>query len=630
MDDLIITIAYFSIPIQLVVSLYHYPRLAHMPMRILILCVLFALFIFLCGAGHLSRCLGYAGTSAFLVLNAMTSLISLSTAIYLIPLVPSLMSDLDESLQRLVKLNEETAESKRKLFTFMAFLCHEIRNPLFAITSTLEFASDMEMTQEMDSALNSIHQSTTLMLRLVNDVLDLSKIESGKLQLDDHEFDLREFLQNIASSMTNQVRHKSHGKVNFAFCMAQAVPQIVRCDSVRVLQIAYNILSNAAKFTQTGSITFSASVEKLAHAMDKGHVVGAAVGIKAAVAASGSDTASVSTAESNDSSNDEDNGTCAVEYGDQQADNFSMSLLQSVEEGRALSSTYLDNEAANEEVMVLKMKFEDTGTGIAKERMNRIFQPYSQSKLSDFRKHGGTGLGLSIIAKLTEMMGGTIHVDSVEGQGSKFVVYLPIVVPKNQSVDAGAALSYATTQEYLEHTGETPLPHHRITDPDPTDQQQQAQPQAPPQPPHVMDAVTPRNPGALFALDVSIQSPPSAPLFHLAPQQEPSATSGSMSTPSPLFSTTTPPIPSSTATLAPSPLFSMAPPSAASSTATAHSSMPPPGSLPTNTVNAAEKPRLMVKRSPLPKFQLEKNSNLVLVVDDNSVSFISFLEYHTW
>jgi MFS superfamily sulfate permease-like transporter len=126
-DDLIISIAYFSIPVQIVVSLYHYPRLASMPPQIFLLSVLFALFIFCCGAGHLMRCLGQTDTVGFSVMNGITACVSLVTAVYLLPLVPSLMSNLDSSLQSLVQLNEETAESKRKLFTFMAFLCHEIR-----------------------------------------------------------------------------------------------------------------------------------------------------------------------------------------------------------------------------------------------------------------------------------------------------------------------------------------------------------------------------------------------------------------------------------------------------------------------------------------------------------------------
>jgi two-component system chemotaxis sensor kinase CheA len=85
-------------------------------------------------------------------------------------------------------------------------------------------------------------------------------------------------------------------------------------------------------------------------------------------------------------------------------------------------------DAAN---IVLKLTVTDTGPGIAPERIKRIFQSYVQAKLSDYRKHGGTGLGLSIVSKLVNIMGGTIHVNSEEGKGSTFVVYLPVKVDED-------------------------------------------------------------------------------------------------------------------------------------------------------------------------------------------------------
>jgi signal transduction histidine kinase len=234
-DDLIITIAYFSIPVQLLVSLFHYPRLAAMPLKIVLLLVLFALFIFLCGAGHLMRSIGMTDVY-FNILNGLTAAISLTTALYLLPLVPNMMSTIDKSLQDL-KHQEELAESKRKLVTFMAFLCHELRNPLFAITSNLEFALDEEMSAEQERALSVIKESTNLMLRLVNDVLDLSKLESGKLELEERDFDIREMMLNIASITDTQIQLKHGGAVQFKFKMSPDVPQIVRGDSVRILQI---------------------------------------------------------------------------------------------------------------------------------------------------------------------------------------------------------------------------------------------------------------------------------------------------------------------------------------------------------------------------------------------------------
>jgi signal transduction histidine kinase len=196
LPNLIIAVAYFSIPLQLLASLWQYPRLAAMPYKILVLLVLFALFIFLCGTGHLMRSLGKADTDVFYYNNILTAFISLATALYLIPLIPNLFGIIDQTIRDSIKQNnKEIAESKAKLITFMAFLCHEIRNPLFAITSSAEFLADTEMTEEQAIGVGSISDSSLLMLRLVNDVLDLSKIDAGKLELEDRDFDLHRLLE---------------------------------------------------------------------------------------------------------------------------------------------------------------------------------------------------------------------------------------------------------------------------------------------------------------------------------------------------------------------------------------------------------------------------------------------------
>ena len=125
-DDLIISISYFSIPIQLVISLYRYPRLTKMPNKIVALLILFALFVFFCGVGHALKCLDKTDTVLFAVTNSLTAATSLVTAVYLIPLVPNLMNTIDEGLEN-IRMNEQILESRQKLLTFMSFLCHEIR-----------------------------------------------------------------------------------------------------------------------------------------------------------------------------------------------------------------------------------------------------------------------------------------------------------------------------------------------------------------------------------------------------------------------------------------------------------------------------------------------------------------------
>eukprot|EP00121_Abeoforma_whisleri_P009134 Awhi_evm1s8392 len=176
--DLIITVAYFSIPLQIVASLINYPRLSNMPIRLLVLLILFALFIFLCGFGHLLRCMHMNNSMYFYYTNVMTATVSLVTALYLLPLIPNVLKTIDDSITKTEESLEETVQSKMQLMTFMAFLCHEIRNPLFAVTSAITFLSDTKMSSEQELIAETINESSRLMLRLVNDVLDLNRIES--------------------------------------------------------------------------------------------------------------------------------------------------------------------------------------------------------------------------------------------------------------------------------------------------------------------------------------------------------------------------------------------------------------------------------------------------------------------
>jgi len=414
MFDLIIAIAYFSIPIQLLASLYRYPRLTSMPRRIFVLLVLFALFIFLCGAGHLMRCLGRTDDTVFLVLNALTAFVSLLTALYLLPLVPSVMSALDKGLQDLVLLNAQTEESKRM---FMSFLCHEIRNPLFAITSSITFLGDDDLPQEQENMLSNISQSANLMLRLVNDVLDISKLESGKLRVKKHDFDLHKTMEGVASSVRIQVQQKYKGGVVFKYSMAKEVPQIVCGDSVRLLQIAYNMLSNATKFTEKGSIDCNISTVDFGAAVREGLIVDPDV-MALESSASGSGY------------------TDSLEEGIRPNEKLSVGLLHSAEEGRhhKTESQGLLKDSAN--TIVLKIQVTDTGPGIAARRLEGISQPYSHSKLSAYRKHGGTGLGLSVIAELIKIMGGAIHFTSKEHVGSTFVVYIPVTRSDTSNLNA--------------------------------------------------------------------------------------------------------------------------------------------------------------------------------------------------
>lgn len=365
------------------------------------------------------RCLGHGDTQAFHILNGFTAVISIATSLYLLPLVPSLLSQLDESLNKLVQLNQETEDSRRKLFTFMAFLCHEIRNPLFAITSSATSLEDTELTEEQAIAVGSIIDSSDLMLRLVNDVLDLSKIDAGKLMLEEKVFDFDRLLDNLAHNIESQASNHRKG-VKFEILREADVPSALVGDPIRLLQIIYNLLSNALKFTDNGSITLRVRLcnPKKAHEL-------------------GFDDTSCATG-----NNEETQDTSTSQNSEYENDAFSMALL-SAENGTAVAKT-------NNHHVVLWISVEDTGVGIEPDRLITIFEPYSQSKLSDYRRHGGTGLGLSIISGLTKAMKGKLAATSVVGEGSTFTLYLPIRV--------ASVSELADDEDWLqEHTAATPL-----------------------------------------------------------------------------------------------------------------------------------------------------------------------------
>jgi CheY-like chemotaxis protein len=185
--------------------------------------------------------------------------------------------------------------------------------------------------------LDVIRQSGALLLSVLNDVLDLSKIEAGKLTLLVDDFDLESALAQARQSFAVMAEQKN---LAFEIAVDDAAKGAWRGDADRLRQIVGNLLSNAIKFTQAGAVT-------------------ARFGLSEATGG-------------------------------------------------------------------LSLTVRDTGMGIAAEKQSTLFEKFIQADNSATRRFGGTGLGLAICRELTQMMGGTITVDSVEGQGSVFHVELPL------------------------------------------------------------------------------------------------------------------------------------------------------------------------------------------------------------
>jgi signal transduction histidine kinase/DNA-binding response OmpR family regulator len=235
----------------------------------------------------------------------------------------------------------EAAEAaNRAKSTFLANMSHELRTPMNAIIGysemLMEDAED-EGNEEVVGDLGKIHRAGKHLLALINDVLDLSKIEAGKMDLYLETFEIPALIGDVAATVDSLVKSKNN-RLNLD---VDASLTTMRADLTKVRQALFNLISNAAKFTENGEITLS--VRK--------------------VAANGRDW--------------------------------------------------------------VQFVVADRGIGIAPEKLETIFEEFSQADETTTRDFGGTGLGLAITKRFCRMMGGDIDVESSVGQGSTFTIRLP-------------------------------------------------------------------------------------------------------------------------------------------------------------------------------------------------------------
>lgn len=228
------------------------------------------------------------------------------------------------------KNQQHIAEMKS---TFLANMSHEIRTPMNAVTGVSELLLREELTAKQREYVETIDHSSKSLLVIINDILDYSKIESGKFTLIEEEYSLRSLMTDVTALTILKIGEKP---VQFYLDLDEKLPARLYGDMARVKQIMVNLLGNAVKFTERGYIC--------------------------------------------------------------------LHLHGSTENGRFL----------------LNITVEDTGIGIRKQDMNRLFNSFEQIDTHHSHSSGGTGLGLAISKNLAEMMDGSIAVDSVYGEGSSF------------------------------------------------------------------------------------------------------------------------------------------------------------------------------------------------------------------
>jgi len=174
--------------------------------------------------------------------------------------VPVAIEGICRDITEIQQTNEELSAAKESLEIslkakeqFLANMSHEIRTPMNGIIGLLDMMLDTPLTDKQTKYLSTIKQSSKLLLNLLNDILDLSKINAGKLLINNKKLSIRHLLENIEILFSSEVKQK---QLNFSIKIAENVPKFVKSDKLRLLQIFSNLISNAIKFTpEKGNIT---------------------------------------------------------------------------------------------------------------------------------------------------------------------------------------------------------------------------------------------------------------------------------------------------------------------------------------------------------------------------------------
>ncbi|MCR9144007.1 MAG: ATP-binding protein [bacterium] len=278
------------------------------------------------------------------VLIGSTTVLLVGRIIRMYKISVRLNSNLEETVaertERLQSAIEKAEAASRAKSEFLASMSHEIRTPMNAILGMADLLGDARLPGDNGRYVETLQRSGRSLLVLLNDILDVSRMEAGQLSIERIVFSPREVVEGILDTFELSARKKG---LTLQTEIDPAMPEYVYGDPYRLYQILVNLIGNAIKFTERGGVELSAK------------------------------------------------------------------LCEESSDGKT----------------VLEFRVKDSGIGVDPEKIDSIFEQFSQSDNSITRRYGGTGLGLFITRSLTELLGGGIGVESAPGEGATFSVRLP-------------------------------------------------------------------------------------------------------------------------------------------------------------------------------------------------------------
>ncbi len=257
--------------------------------------------------------------------------------------------DVLKELDYLQQIETTKNESEYKA-SFLSRMSHEIRTPMNGIIGMLTLARQSKQDAKQESYyLQQAEDISKYLLSLINEVLDMSRMEAGKLELESKPFNIYHLKAQLNNIFKETIENKN---VLFKIDYFDFDVKYFMGDELRIMQILVNLLSNASKFTEKGEIKVT------------------------------------------------------------------------------FRQMYKEDQVAN-----IMMRVHDTGKGMSREFLSHIFRPFEQEGVEISKKYGGSGLGMAITDQLVKLMGGEIVVDSLEGKGSDFTVFLNLPISTNQQYE---------------------------------------------------------------------------------------------------------------------------------------------------------------------------------------------------